>query len=408
MTISHGMMEGRGRSLLAAIALLLATPLAGFAATPLKSIRYMPDITVSLGGVTVNHDNVAEDDLAGGVSLVDIGAIPAGTAITAYDDLDNSGGQLLSFAVPVTLPGGLTARTGDVVLYDGSTYTLAFDATAAGVPAGTIVDAVAEIGPADLLLSFDVTVAIGGVTAADEDLVRIHNGVVSLFFDGSMQGIAAGLDLDAAHCIDSNGHLLLSFDGPGSVGGVNFGPADVLEFTPSSGLWQSAYVGLAQHTGWLGANLFGLSAELASPPAQVPPTFGGPGNPGTGIFVGSTRVFGVGTVHAKADDTCIAIYAVGPNGVLDVPPGSVDDELLGTGGTNAAGNFVDSAENLGIPLNRPLRVGDVLFATDVCADLTGAVAFTTFGAPALSPAMTAALVGLLLAIGALGLRRRAS
>src|SRR5262245_26161065 len=140
------MMKPRSRSPLAAIALLLATPLVAFAATPLASIRYVPDITVSLGGVTVSHDDVADDDLAGGVSLVNIGAIPAGTAITAYDNLDNSGGQLLSFAVPVSLPGGLAARSGDVVLYDGSTYSLAFDATAAGVPAGTIVDAVAEIG----------------------------------------------------------------------------------------------------------------------------------------------------------------------------------------------------------------------------------------------------------------------
>ncbi len=50
------------------------------ALTPLNSIRYAPDITVVLGGTAVDHNQVAEDNLGGAVSLVDVGPIPASTS----------------------------------------------------------------------------------------------------------------------------------------------------------------------------------------------------------------------------------------------------------------------------------------------------------------------------------------
>ena len=87
---------------------------AACALTPLSSIRYTPDITVVLGGTTVTPQNVAEDNLAGVVTLVNAGTYPNGTDIIAYDHLAN-GDQLFAFDVDITLPGGLTVRPGDVV-----------------------------------------------------------------------------------------------------------------------------------------------------------------------------------------------------------------------------------------------------------------------------------------------------
>ena len=160
--------------------------------------------------------------------------------VTAYDRLPN-GHQLLSFDTTVSLPGGVIARRGDVVRFDGAAYTIELAAGANGIPSGAVTDAVSEIGPDDLLLSFDVAVEIGGVFADDEDLLRIHAGTISLFFDGSAAGIDPALDLDAAHLIATNGHLLLSFDGSGTVGGVSFAQSDVLEYTPSTGAWAASY-----------------------------------------------------------------------------------------------------------------------------------------------------------------------
>jgi hypothetical protein len=111
---------------------------------------------------------------------------------------------------------------------------------------------------------------------------------------------------------------------------------------------------------------------------------------------------------AIPDNTCIAIYAVGPNGVPDHPPGSVDDQLLGTGGVDANGLFVDAMGNPGIPLAPPLSLGERLFAVDVCQDLVGPVATVSNRtlAPTASPLALALLAGLLSVLGVWRLRVR--
>lgn len=396
------------RNLLAA-GLLLAAPLATQALMPLGAIRFVPDITVDLGGVIVGPNQVAEDDLSGGVTLVHVGPIPPSAIITAYDWLPN-GDQLLSFDTAVSLPG-LTASRGDVVRFDGAAYTMELSAAAAGIPSGAVVDAVSEIGPGDLLLSFDVAVAIGGVFADDEDLLRVHAGTTTVFFDGSAAGIDPALDLNAAHIVTATGHLLLSFDDSGTVAGIDFTQSDVLEFTPGTGSWAASYLGTSEHAGWATAELRGVVAIVANQPPPAPPAFdvaGRGGAGGAGLFAGARRLFGRGTQNAVPGNGCIAIYAAGPNGAADQPPGSIDDELLGTGGINASGSFVDAQGAIGIPLSRPLVLGDVLFAVDACQALVGPVAVV--GAPAPAPALSPPLLlaaGVLLAlIGWVGHRRR--
>jgi len=389
------------------LALLTGRPALALTLTPLSSIRYAPDITVVLGATTLDHNQVAADNLAGSVTLVNVGAIPSTAIITAYDRLP-TGDQLLAFDTTVTLSNGLTVRPGDVVRYNGSTYTLEFDAAANGIPAGVITDAVSEIGPGDLLLSFDVTVALG-VTAFDEDLVRFKGGAFTLFFDGSAAGIDPSLDLDAAYILSSNGHLLLAFDGPGTVGGVSFTPADVLEFTPTSTGWALSYDGLAEHAGWFGAELHGLAADTSPPQVTVPPSVepdSGGGADGSGLIPGSRRVFGMGTPNAIPGNSCILIYAVGANGLPDHPPGSVDDQLLGTGGTNASGLFVDAMGNPGIEITPPLRTGDRIFTVDVCQGVVGPVeTVTAMAVPLVTSGGFLCIAALLILIAFRQLRR---
>ncbi len=51
--------------------------------------------------------------------------------------------------------------------------------------------------------------------------------------------------------------------------------------------------------------------------------------------------------------------------------GSVDDRLLGTGGTDASGIFVDAMGNAGIAVAPHLRAGEDIFAVDVCQASSG-------------------------------------
>jgi hypothetical protein len=85
------------------------------------------------------------------------------------------------------------------------------------------------------------------------------------------------------------------------------------------------------------------------------------------------------------------------------PPGSV----LGTGGTNASGDFVSNGMQC-IPLSRPLESGECIYAFDVCLQLVGPVSCVTAAAPApaLMPSMLAVAVAMLMLIGGFGIYRR--
>ncbi len=243
---------GLGLGLGLALACLGVSREAG-ATVVLNSAIVSPDITVDLSGTTLDDQLVGDDDLSGTVVAVTIGPLADATDVNAYYLESGTSDELFSLDVTADL-GGLIAYPGDVVRFDGAIYTLKFDASAEGVPDGTMTDAVAIVG-SDLLLSFDTTVTLAGNTYDDEDLVRFDGSAFTLFFDGSAQGVASGLDLDAAHYFESVSLLALSFDGSGALGGVVFDDEDVLEYDAGSGSWSITYDGSAQHTGWHGSDL---------------------------------------------------------------------------------------------------------------------------------------------------------
>ena len=235
------------------------------AATPLERVRISPDTTAVLDASTLDDASVAEDDLSGSVTAVSLPSVPAGADLDAYALLAN-GDQLLSFDTAVTLPGPLTAEPCDVVRWDGAAYTLAFQGRAVGIPPGVNVDAVAVRGTT-LLLSFDVAVDFGNLRADDADLLLFDGIAFSLFFDAAASGVDPALDLDGADYLECNGHLLLSFDGSGSLGALSFGDMDVLELGGPPGFE------LAYRPAWGSADLDALHAvpDLGPGPATVFP-----------------------------------------------------------------------------------------------------------------------------------------
>jgi hypothetical protein len=211
-----------------------------------------PDVTIELGLTTQTSadENVAVDNLLGMVLLQNLGTLPRAGDLSCYAKLTD-GDDLFCFDTTVELPGPVYAQRGDVVRFDGADFSIEFDASAAGVPAGAVTDAVAETG--GLLLSFDTTVDLGGgVTAADEDLVRWDGATFTLIFDGSAAGIDAALDVDAAQHLGGPSWAL-SFDTSGNVGGIDFDDEDVLEYDGSA--WTLGFDGSTQDTDWAGADL---------------------------------------------------------------------------------------------------------------------------------------------------------
>jgi hypothetical protein len=155
-----------------------------------------PDVGVSLSGTPVRDREAAIDDLLGGILIEDFGGLPDGVDVDALHQ--DMGATLFSTDTTVSLPGLLVATPDDVVKFDGFDYTLEFDGGAHGVPAGTDLDAVARLPSGELLVSFDVAVELGGVRADDEDLLHFDGSAFTLFFDASAAHAGwADADLDA-------------------------------------------------------------------------------------------------------------------------------------------------------------------------------------------------------------------
>ncbi len=225
------------------------------AATALSQLRYTPDITVTLSGTTVGPADVAGDDLAGTVALV-LPALPANVAAYHYTGSEH----WLVFDTTVALPGGITATPRDIVAWDGSGFTPLFYAV---VPEGVAIDALSTLTGSDYLLSFDSTVTVDSAIAEPGDVVLFDGaGAWSSHFSAASAGVPGSANLDALHRLP-NGHLLVSFDVSGSVGGVAFDDEDVLEFTPGASTWEMAYDGSASDANWGAADLQALWAQAA-------------------------------------------------------------------------------------------------------------------------------------------------
>ncbi len=248
MTGLPGQVRSRRRPRFPIFALALAAPLLLAAeASAQDTFVVSPDITVVLGSDTVHDEEAVEDDQIGPVLFESLGTLPAGADVTAVHR-EPSGDVLFALDTTANL-GGTTFEPRDVIRWDGATHTMEFDGSSEGVPAGAQIDAITRDGPIDLLLSFDVTVDLGGTTIADEDLARFDGMAFTVELDGSAEGISVALDLDAASQKPS-GELVVSFDGSGSVGGVSFDDEDALTFDPTSSTWALSYDGDALDMDW--------------------------------------------------------------------------------------------------------------------------------------------------------------
>ena len=237
-------------------ACLLAGKPANAAPVVIEDLSRSPDVPVELttGGGTFGlaADVVGSSSGPVAIGLEELGTLPNGLDVTAFHYAPGAD-ALFAIDAPASL-GGTLFLPGDVVRYDAlaDIYTLRFDGTDEAIDPA-VVDALSTIA-GDLLLSFDTPVVLEGVTLEPGDLVQWSPGVASLVFDASAEGVPSSLNLDAAHYLP-DGHLLLSFDSSGNLGGVDFDDEDIVEFDPGGPSYQLAVDGSVEDSEWRLANV---------------------------------------------------------------------------------------------------------------------------------------------------------
>lgn len=123
------------------------------------------------------------------------------------DAISIVGGNLYFSLSTTTVPPGAGGTGDDADIYrwnGGSSYTRVVDASGAGslgLPAGANVDGFVWVDATHYYMSFadPVTLPGGAGTAQDEDVVYYNNGSWSIYFDGSVLGMdtSNNLDIDA-------------------------------------------------------------------------------------------------------------------------------------------------------------------------------------------------------------------
>ncbi|HEU0246267.1 MAG TPA: cadherin domain-containing protein [Gaiellaceae bacterium] len=164
-------------------------------------------------------------------------------AVTVTDVSEPSGSPLYFSLADLATVGGVPAENEDILFFDGTSFSLAFDGSDVGITTFRI-DAFSFLDPDSLLLSFDGPGTVPGIsgTTDDSDVVRFDAtslgettaGTFTLYFDASDVGLTTNAeDVDALELL-ANGDILISTFGAVSVTGVSGEDKDLLRFVPTA------------------------------------------------------------------------------------------------------------------------------------------------------------------------------
>jgi hypothetical protein len=216
-------------------------------------LQLSADVALDLGNAATPDHGYLLDEGAGVVGAVVLPQLPASADL---DALEIRADDSVLFSLDQTaVIGALTAAPGDAVSCRFATCQIAFDASAAGLPTGIDLDAIASRN-GRLLLSFAAAfdhAQLGLVLP--QDVVEFDGSqLASVVFDGSAEGLPAAVDVDAVHA-NADGSLLLSFDRSVLIAGLVLFDHDVVRFTPATHQFSLERALADAHAAWSRADL---------------------------------------------------------------------------------------------------------------------------------------------------------
>lgn len=160
-----------------------------------------------------------------------------------------------------------TADDADIYFWDGTAFSRAIDVTALSnpLPSGANVDGFDRLNATQYYMSFSGSVTVPGIsgTVQDEDIVFRNGTTWSLYFDGSVNGLAsANFDLDAISIVGAGGagNIYFSTDNnnvPNGAGGAG-DDADIYRWNGGTSYTRVVDVSAITNPLPAGANVDGL------------------------------------------------------------------------------------------------------------------------------------------------------
>jgi len=185
------------------------------------------DVPAMLGGANYSPDAIV---LRGGSTYTLVAALPAGTNVSALHRLTD-GRWLFSPSQPTTLQS-VNYEPRDIISYNGSTFSSYLRGSAIGLPAEARIDALFVDTTGNSVISLDSWSNVGGVDYGPSDLIR-YSGSVTLYWSGSAAGVPEYANVVGA-AVDSAGIMVISFDVPTNLAGVEYLPGQLVGWNGTS------------------------------------------------------------------------------------------------------------------------------------------------------------------------------
>jgi hypothetical protein len=230
----------RARSALGA-GLALALALGAASAVTAAEITFSTAATETLGGVNfTNQDIMFYDTIAMGAptQVFDGTQLAVNTNVDALHLLPN--GDVVFSTMADSSIGALNFLDGDLVQVDPTdptTATVIFsESFITGDPTFVDIDALWIAGNGDYVISTRLAASIGALSFQDGDLVRFTPGdstSASIVFDDALFTSAALNNTSGAHFM-ANGDIVMTVEGPATLGGISFESGDVIQYDPGA------------------------------------------------------------------------------------------------------------------------------------------------------------------------------
>jgi len=211
--------------------LLLLVFLLSFSFAQQNYILFTTEENFTIDFLQVTDDNVV--NYTGGSfdlsTLLPAGTLPNYVSIDALGKL-SANEIVISLDEDAVINSVLYADE-DLIKFNGSTFSMWWDGSLYGLPASVNLDAVHVFyaSPQNFMFSLSEDTTLSGAGyVADEDLIQFSNGVFSKKFDGSYYGIPREADVDAAGW---KGGYILSLDSAVVINGTLYDDADLFRYT---------------------------------------------------------------------------------------------------------------------------------------------------------------------------------
>lgn len=189
------------------------------------------DIPADMGGSPYDDRDIVSYGNSSFFSYLDgsdIG-IPDGVNVVSFGFSGTN--RIFSVDVPTDLEGSAYTER-DIINYDGSDFSKLFDGVSAGIPEGSAIDAATVLCDGSIVFSLDITVELGGTTYEDRDLIMYSASTFSMYFDGSLNGIPDGVNLDGVY-VNTSGDIFFSLDIPTELSSLELAESDIVKWDQS-------------------------------------------------------------------------------------------------------------------------------------------------------------------------------